>query len=182
MNIKEPLIFGKQKLVLNSAKNKYDYYQEEYNDNIQNNNEDMKSLDSFSFNSSYQTLRLSSAETRVSSIRYSKESINSFGTNQSYLTFLGEKNKNEKNYEPNCNIFLDNHKSDLEMEIKNSLRKLSEQYFLNSNKGYLFNYYCSPFIYNLSCKNDLFFLNKYKEVLNDNNIYKDCPFEYCKDK
>lgn len=29
MNIKEPLIFGKQKLVLNSAKNKYDNIEEE---------------------------------------------------------------------------------------------------------------------------------------------------------
>ena len=151
LNIKEPLIFGKQKLVMNSAKNKYDnIYDEEYY-NMQNNNEDMKSLDSF--NSSNQTLHLSSTET----------------------------NKSEKNFEEICNTIKNNSKSDLESQIKNSLRKLSEQYYLNGNKGYLFNYYCSPFMYNPSCRNNLYLLNKYKESLNDNVVYKDCPFELCED-
>ena len=173
LNIKAPLIFGKQKLVMNSAKNKYDYFEEEENINNQNNNnEDMKSLDSF--NSSNQTLRLSSAETGVSSIRNSKESINSFGYNQS---FFCEKNKNEKNSEEN-----NKNKNDLEMEIKTALKKLSEQYYLNDNKGSLFNYYCSPFINKSIYKRNLYGLNKYKENLSDNDIYKNCPFERCTDK
>jgi hypothetical protein len=119
----------------------------------------MKSLDSF--NSSNQTLHLSSTETGISSIRDSKGSINC-----------------EKNFEEICN----NSKSNLESQIKNSLRKLSEQYYLNDNKGYLFNYYCSPFIYNQSCRKNLYLLNNFKESLNDNIVYKDCPFELYEDK
>ena len=180
LNIKEPLIFGKQKLVMNSAKNKYDnIYDEEYY-NMQNNNEDMKSLDSF--NSSNQTLHLSTTETAVSSIRNSKDSYNSLVNNQSFQSFFIEKNKSEKNFEEICNTIKNNSKNDLESQIKNSLRKLSEQYYLNGNKGYLFNYYCSPFMYNPSCRNNLYLLNKYKESLNDNVVYKDCPFELCEDK
>jgi hypothetical protein len=176
LNIKEPLIFGKQKLVMNSAKNKYDYIQDEEYYNIQNNNEDMKSLDSF--NSSNQTMHLSSAETGVSSIRNSKDSINSFGINQSYQSFFIEKNKSEKFFEENYI----NDKTDLESQIKNSLRKISEQYYLNDNKGYLFNYYCSPFIYNQNSKRNLFSLDKFKESLTDNVVYKDCHFELYEDK
>ena len=176
LNIKEPLIFGKQKLVMNSAKNKYDYIQDEEYYNIQNNNEDMKSLDSF--NSSNQTMHLSSAETGVSSIRNSKDSINSFGNNQSYQSFFIEKNKSEKFFEENYI----NDKTDLESQIKNSLKKLSEQYYLNDNKGNLFNYYCSPFMYNPSCRNNLYLFNQFKESLSDNVVYKNCPFEICKDK
>ena len=159
LNIKEPLIFGKQKLVMNSAKNKYDYIQDEEYYNIQNNNEDMKSLDSF--NSSNQTMHLSSAETGISSIRNSKDSI-----------------KSEKFFEENYI----NDKSDLESQIKNSLKKLSEQYYLNDNKGNLFNYYCTPFMYNPSCRNNLYLFNQFKESLSDNVVYKNCPFEIYKDK
>ena len=176
LNIKEPLIFGKQKLVMNSAKNKYDFFQDEDYYNKQNSNEDMKSLDSF--NSSNQTLHLSSTETGISSIRDSKGSINSLINNKSHQSLFIEKNNCEKNFEEICN----NSKSNLESQIKNSLRKLSEQYYLNDNKGYLFNYYCSPFIYNQSCRKNLYLLNNFKESLNDNIVYKDCPFELYEDK
>ena len=73
LNIKEPLIFGKQKLVLNSAKNRFDYEDDDKINELGNGNiqlsDDRKSLDSL--NSSSQNQPLSTTETRVSSIRNS---------------------------------------------------------------------------------------------------------------
>ena len=78
LNTKEPLIFGKQKLVLNSAKNRFDFDDEDRLNELGNLYiqpvEDRKSLDSYN-------QPLSSTETGISSIRNSKESINSCGNN-----------------------------------------------------------------------------------------------------
>ena len=179
LNIKEPLIFGKQKLVLNSAKNRFEF---EDNDKINELGignmqlaEDRKSLDSL--NSMNQTQPLSTTETRFSSIRNSKESANTCG-NQS---FLGDKIK------PEINISnLKNEGNDLQLQIKDSLKKLAEQYYMNpnENKSPLFNYYCTPFLFNNSNKKDYFFPNNYQEkkeknenIENDGNLYRNCPFE-----
>lgn len=159
LNLKDSLIFGKQKLVLNSAKNRFDESDEETNNDLS-----MQSLDSF--NSLNQTSALSSSETRISSIRNSKESNNSISE---------EKGKNE-NFQENS---FDN---ELTSQIKDSLKKLSEQYYQCDNKTSLFNYYCSPFINKSIYKINLYGLNKYKENLSDNDIYKNCPFERCTDK
>ena len=179
LNIKEPLIFGKQKLVLNSAKNRFEF---EDNDKINELGignmqlaEDRKSLDSL--NSMNQTQPLSTTETRFSSIRNSKESANTCG-NQS---FLGDKIK------PEINISnLKNEGNDLQLQIKDSLKKLAEQYYMNpnENKSPLFNYYCTPFLFNNSNKKDYFFPNNFQEkkeknenIENDGNLYRNCPFE-----
>ena len=81
LNIKEPLIFGNQKLVLNSAKNRFDYEDDDKINDLGNGNiqlaEDRKSLDSL--NSTNQTQLLSSTDTRFSSIRNSKDSTNTCG-------------------------------------------------------------------------------------------------------
>ena len=162
LNIKEPLIFGKQRLVLNSAKNKYDNTEEEmFKENYSFHlYEDRKSLDSL--NLSNQTQNLSTTETGLSSLRNSKESNIS----------INNKIKQENNSDENNN--------ELNFQIMHSLKKMSEQYYQYDNKPNLFNYYCSAFIYNTNLKNDLIINNKYKEDVNNvNNIYKNCPFEIC---
>ena len=158
LNLKDSLIFGRQKLVLNSAKNRFDESDEETNNDLS-----MQSLDSF--NSLNQTSTLSSSETRVSSIRNSKESNNSISE---------EKGKNG-NFQENS---FDN---ELTSQIKDSLKKLSEQYYQCDNKTSLLNYYCSPFIYNSQNRKDFYIVNKIKENRNDNNFNNKCPFELCED-
>ena len=179
LNIKEPLIFGKQKLVLNSAKNRFDYEEYDKINELGNSNsqliEDRKSLDSL--NSLNQNRPSSSTETGISSVRNSKESTNSIGNN---YNFLGDKMKPEINY-----LNTDNDSNDLQLQIKDSLKKLSEQYYMNQNenKSSLFNYYCTPFLYtNYNNKKDFYIVNKYKENNEDNNQNRNCPFEPCKDK
>ena len=181
LNIKEPLIFGKQKLVLNSAKNRFDYDDYDKINELGNANtqlaEDRISLDSL--NSASQNQPSSSTETGVSSIRNSGDSLNSCGNIHS---FLGNKVK------PEINISnINGNANDLQLQIKDSLKKLSEQYYNNPNENSsLFNYYCAPFLYsnnNNNNKKDYYFVNKYKEnEENANNFYPNCPFEPCKDK
>ena len=144
LNIKEPLIFGKQKLVLNSAKNRFDYDEENKINELKNSNiqflEESKSLDSLNYFG--QNNSLSTPETSVSSIRNSKESSNS----QNNPSFLEDKIKPHIS----CSNIIDN-ENDLELQIKDSLKKLSEQYYMNNQNEYkssLFNYYCEPFLYN----------------------------------
>lgn len=159
LNTKEPLIFGKQKLVLNSAKNKYNYEEDEkINEiNMTQSNEDGKSLDSL--NLSTQNHSVSCAETGISSTRNSKDSSN-------------------------LNIKIDKN-IEFKLEIEDSLKKLSEKYYQYDNKSSLFNYYCSPFIYNSQNKKEYFNVDKCKEnykVHSDNYLYRNCPFEFCKEK
>ena len=105
LNIKEPLIFGKQRLVLNSAKNKYNYEEDEKINEIEKktsyeNRQSFDSLNSFNQNHS-----LSNAETEVSSIRNSKDSIN-------FNIKSDKSDKSDKNIE-------------FQLEIEDSLKKLS---------------------------------------------------------
>ena len=176
LNLKGQLTFGKQQLVLNSAKNKFEHNEEE-NINEINNNEEIKSLNSSSI--SNQTIPLSSAETGFSSKRNSNEFNNAYNNNYS---FFGDKNKNDVNN----NIINDSENcEDLQTQIKNSLKKLSEQYAYCDNKGSLFSYYCSPFLFKSHKRNNIFFENKDEENINDltkNDLYIKCPFESCKDK
>ena len=180
LNIKEPLIFGKQKLVLNSAKNRYDYDEDDKINELGNTSsqliEDRKSLDSL--NSASQNQLLSSTETGISSIRNSGDSLNSCGND---ISFLGDKVKREINI---TNINDDG--NDLQFQIKDSLKKLSQQYYNNQNENSsLFNYYCAPFLYSNNNKNkkDYYFVNKYKaNEENTKNFYQKCPFEPCKEK
>jgi hypothetical protein len=164
LNLKDSLIFGKQKLVMNSAKNRFDEIDEEKNNDLS-----LRSLDSS--NSLNQTSALSSSETGISSIRNSKESNNSIINNNSTSE---EKGKTEKDMD---NSF-DN---ELTSQIKDSLKKLSEQYYQSDNKTSLFNYYCSPFLNNSQNRKDFYFVNKIKENRNDNNLYNKCPFELCEE-
>jgi len=135
LNIKEPLIFGKQRLVLNSAKNKYNYEEDEKINEIEKktsyeNRQSFDSLNSFNQNHS-----LSNAETEVSSIRNSKDSIN-------FNIKSDKSDKSDKNIE-------------FQLEIEDCLKKLSKKYPIYNNKASIFNYYCSPFIYNSQNKKEL---------------------------
>lgn len=176
LNLKGQLTFGKQQLVLNSAKNKFEHNEEEKINEI-SNNEEIKSLNSSTI--SNQTLPLSSAETGFSSKRNSNEFNNAYNNNYS---FFGDKNKNDVNN----NIINDSENcEDLQTQIKNSLKKLSEQYAYRDYKGSLFSYYCSPFLFKSHKRNNIFFENKDEENINDltkNDLYIKCPFESCKDK
>ena len=164
LNIKEPLIFGKQRLVLNSAKNKYNYEEDEKINEIEKktsyeNRQSFDSLNSFNQNHS-----LSNAETEVSSIRNSRDSIN-------FIIKSDKSDKSDKNIE-------------FQLEIEDCLKKLSKKYPIYNNKASLFNYYCSPFIYNSQNKKELYDVNNYMEnngFINENNLYRNCPFEFCKD-
>ena len=167
MNTKEPLIFGKQKLVLNSAKNRFDYDDEEKVNDLGNMNfiEERKSLDSL--NTVSQNQGLSSTESGMSSMRNSKESLNSNGNNN---LFLGDKNKPENNL-----LDLNDDSIDLQDQIKDSLKKLSEQYYMTQyNNSSLFNYYCTPFLYNnYNMKNNYYENNEHGTDASFNS-----PFEY----
>ena len=176
LNLKGQLTFGKQQLVLNSAKNKFEHNEEEKINEI-SNNEEIKSLNSSTI--SNQTLPLSSAETGFSSKRNSNEFNNAYNNNYS---FFGDKNKNDVNN----NIINDSENcEDLQTQIKNSLKKLSEQYAYRDYKGSLFSYYCSPFLFKSHKRNNISFENKDEENINEltkNDLYIKCPFESCKDK
>ena len=141
MNLKGQLTFGKQQLVLNSAKNKFEHNEEE-NINEINNNEEIKSLNSSTISS--QTIPLSTAETGFNNITENSEDLNT--------------------------------------QIKNSLKKISEQYCQYDKKGSLFNYYCSPFLFKAHKRKNIFFDNKGETNINENDLYIKCPFESCKDK
>ena len=161
LNLKEPLIFGKQKLVLNSAKNKY--YDNDQDVKIQLGNSSSNLIKEQSLDS----LNLFSQNTGVSPIRNSKESLNSFGNNHS---FLGDKVK------PNIkNFYIKEDSNDLELQIKDSLKKISEQYSMDQyeNNNSRFNYYCTPFLYRNYNKNNLNFVNNNNETNTiNNNLYK----------
>ncbi len=174
LTIKEPLIFGKQKLVLNSAKNRFDYDDDDKGNGVINSTiqlaEDRKSLDSLNSNNHNQPL--SSTETGVSSIRNSKESLNSINNNYS---FLGDKIKPEFNY--SNKIENGNY---LQLQIKDSLKKLSEEYEMNpnENKSSLFNYYCTPFLSNNNYNKKDSSINTFPENYeNKGYLYQNCPFE-----
>ena len=167
MNTKEPLIFGKQKLVLNSAKNRFDYDNQEKINDLGNINfiDERKSLDSL--NSVSQNQGLSSTESGISSMRNSKESLNSNGNSNS---FLGDKTKSE-----NYSLNLNDDSIDLQLQIKDSLKKLSEQYYMSQyNNSSLFNYYCTPFLYNNYNIKNIYYGNSE----NSTDASRNSPFEY----
>ena len=182
------IIFGKQTLVLNSAKNKYENNDEDKINELSNmhfnNSDDLKSLDSSMI--SNQTIPLSMAETGLSSNRNSKELFN-ISNNYNYYNYNYNKITSYSFFDEktNDNIKKNEIYKEIEYQIKDSLKKLSEQYYQYDNKPSLFNYYCSPFIYNSKNKKNYFFVNKFEEnasVNSNDNSCLSCPFESCKDK
>ena len=142
---------------------------------MQNITDDKKSLNSSLLSS--QTQPLSTDETRVSSTRNSKEFLNT--NNNSNLN-----NRSNPEDRINSDINENGFNEELQLQIKNSLKKLSEQYYQYDNKPSLFNYYCSPFVYNPQNRSNFYFVNN-EENTNayyHHNLYIKCPFESCKEK
>lgn len=191
LGLQGTLTFGKQLLVLNSAKNKYEYNEEEKINELnkinamhnisRNNNEEMKSLNCSMI--SNLTQPISTAETGISSIRNSKEYFNTCNNDNINNNYnLGEKTKFDMD---NININTSDIWDNLNLQIEDSLKKLSEQYYQYDNQPSLFNYYCSPFIYNRQNRKDFYFVNKDEENFNSNNNDNyciKCPFESCNEK
>ena len=125
--------------MLNSAKNRFDYDDEEKANDLgkMNYKEERTSLDSL--NSFSQNQGLSSTESGISLMRNSKESSNSNGNNN---PFLENKSKVENN-----SFDSNDDSNDLQLLIKDSLKKMSEHYYMSqNNNSSLYNYYCTPFL------------------------------------
>lgn len=183
MSQKEPIIFGKQKLVFNSAKNRYD--DDETNEKINSfSNEDASSIN-----------RSDSSETGVSTIRNSGGSggiDENKGENKVYRhkSFLGDFKKPKIHQ-----IYEDNDSNDLLSEqIKYALKNMSIKYSNNNiSKSASFNYYCDfllnkniypednsfsfyPKSYTNNINNNITNNNKNNYALYYNNINQFCIF------
>ena len=97
------------------------------------------------------------------------------------MSFLGDKIKPEIH-----NLMSKEDVNDLDLQIKDSLKKLSEQFSKNTyeNQNNLFNYYCTPFLNRNYYKKDYYFVNNDNRETkgSNNNLYRICPFEVCKEK
>lgn len=151
LNYPEPIILGKQKLVFNSAKNRYDSNQNNIsekkdNPNINNNNIQINNAvnnNDFNHNNYLLTHNKDSINIRISGI--SDSSTNNSSTNSSYnSTSLGIKQK--ENFSK-LDSKMEN--SPLNIQIKYALKNMANFYgnnnpfFCNSK---ICNYYCSPFL------------------------------------
>ena len=148
VNYKEPIIFGNQKLVFNSAKNRYEdneldipnksniekfnnFYDIKY---VNNNEENINSDRSDSTITKNSSTRKDSHDSKdICSIKNNNEG------------FLGE------NKYPNLQNIYENEKNDILTEqIKIALKKLSNEFFVNNNshlnKSAILNYYCGNFV------------------------------------
>lgn len=151
LNYPEPIILGKQKLVFNSAKNRYDSNQNNIsekkdNPNINNNNIQINNAvnnNDFNHNNYLLTHNKDNINIRISGI--SDSSTNNSSTNSSYNpTPLGIKQK--ENFSK-LDTKMEN--SPFNIQIKYALKNMANFYgknnpfFCNSK---ICNYYCSPFL------------------------------------
>ena len=171
MKPKEPIIFGKQRLVFNSAKNKYDndneigYMKSDINcsNYLVRNKSYSNSADSFN--------EYESDDTAVSNAIISRESNSNnlnlnanrgnpvkFNKNENGEGFLGE------NKTPDVTkIYKEEDSQDLlTLQIKNALKKMEQEYYYNykfgKNKNGYNNYnYC-----------EYFFSHKFRENIDEN--------------
>ena len=127
LNPKKPIIFGKQQLVFNSAKNKYDN-EEDINikENIPTNKiNNIEDINSFNENDS--------EDTGLSTARNSNESNNSSNSLQKFIKkpFLGFLGENKK---PDEKKIYNNRDNDdlLTLQIKYALNKIKAQYSVNN--------------------------------------------------
>ena len=185
LNIKEPLVFGRQTLVLNSAKNRFDIEElKDLNQICENTyiDNNVKSLDNLNEYTHQQINSLSSTETGVSSIRNSKESNTSGNDNGEKISNISHSLSDKID---NNNINNDNYKetnNSLELEIKDSLKKMSTYYNINQNNNNspLFNYYCSSFFdNNINDKNISSFTQFHDNNVNSNNFSRTFPYDSC---
>ena len=173
LNNPEPVILGKQKLVFNSAKNRYDFNS---NSNIQQNlmcNEDIKiknNLQGYDNNVNYNNYIMSRNinDKEKLNIGISNGSTNASSFNSSYNSaFQGEKCKINKK-ESNQLTIDDINDSPLDVQIKYSLKNMTNLYAKtnpNFMKSKICNYFCFPFM-----NKDIFENNK-DNFYNCSNLY-----------
>ena len=175
MSQKEPIIFGKQKLVFNSAKNKYDS-DDEINDvnvnivnnsinsiNINNINKNnlneiklkSNSADSFNENESCDTAFSIAIISQDSNWSNNSNNLNYLinnsdaNKNKNFIGFLGENKIPDvkKIYKEDET----NHDLNLNLQIKFALKKMEQEYFLNYRNNKRNNYnYCEYFFNNIN--------------------------------
>ena len=173
MKPKEPIIFGKQRLVFNSAKNKYDNDNEiSYMKNDFNNTNYLLQNKSYS-NSADSFNEYESDDTAVSNAIISRESNSNnlnlnlnanrgnpvkFNKNENGEGFLGE------NKMPDVTkIYKEEDSQDLlTLQIKRALKKMEQEYYYNykfgkNNNGYNNYNYC-----------EYFFSHKFRENIDEN--------------
>ena len=173
LNNPEPVILGKQKLVFNSAKNRYDFNS---NSNIQQNlmcNEDIKiknNLQGYDNNVNYNNYIMSRNinDKEKLNIGISNGSTNASSFNSSYNSaFQGEKCEINKK-ESNPLTIDDINDSPLDVQIKYSLKNMTNLYAKtnpNFMKSKICNYFCFPFM-----NKDIFENNK-DNFYNCSNLY-----------
>ena len=159
---KNDIIFGKQKLVFNSAKNKYDCDEDAID--IKDNNS-INKINIIEENISFN--RSDSCETATSTAIISKDSNLSNISNNNvkipFLGFLGENNKPNENQ----NYFNNEPNDLLSLQINYTLNKISQQYANRNNdliKSPLSDYYCNYYLNNDNNNN-----NKNNNNNNNNN-------------
>ena len=154
---KEPIIFGKQKLVFNSAKNKYDN-DEDLVENVPsikaNTNKLNINIENNSYNSSDSFDTVTSTE-RISGIsngsNNSDNLINHIKNRfkDKIIGFLGEKNKPNKRQ-----IYkIDDNDNLLTLQIKYALSKMKSQYSVNNliiDKSLNSNFACDYYLSNIN--------------------------------
>jgi len=170
LNNPEPVILGKQKLVFNSAKNRYDF---NINSNIQQNltyNEDIKikrNLQGYNDNNNCIMSRNINDKEKLN-IGISNGSTNASSFNSSYNSaFQGEKCKINKK-ESNQLTINDINDSSLDVQIIYSLKNMTNLYAKtnpNFMKSKICNYFCFPFM-----NKDIFECNK-DNFYNCSNLY-----------
>ena len=154
LNNPEPIIFGKQKLVFNSAKNKY-----ETNQNLQNNIPEKEEISTnniqiYEYNNNdcknnIYSHNKDNIKNKISGI--SDGSTNNSSANSSYNSALqGERNKNKTKETENISLFDDKIKEQpIDMQVKYALKNMATSYgktnpYFMSSK--LCNFYCGPFL------------------------------------
>ena len=188
MSQKDPIIFGKQKLVFNSAKNKYDNDDEI---NILNNTNHLNEIklksnsdNSFNENESCDTAGSNAIISRDSNLSNNSNNntiINNEMNNNNYLTDVIRENKFIKNKNiggfllannktPDINkIYKEEDSQDLlTLQIKYALKKMEKEYFFRNKIENNNNYnYCEYFFSNNNNN-----LENYEEKQALKNLYK----------
>ena len=158
LNNPEPIIFGKQKLVFNSAKNRYDSKID--NEEMSNINNNIQIYDKNNNNDFfiYNPISIRNKENlKIQISGNSNGSSNNSSTNSSLNSVLhADKNKikqkeieKEKEKE-NIQIFNNMKDNPINIQVKYALENMANSYGNNNNPYFMMsklcNFYCSPFL------------------------------------
>ena len=159
LNNPEPIIFGKQKLVFNSAKNRYDSKLDNKEMSNINNNIQIYDKNNKKDFLIYNPISIRNKENlKIQISGNSNGSSNNSSTNSSLNSaFQGDKNKNkikQKEIEQdkekeNVQIFNNIKDNPINLQVKYALENMANFYGKNNpyfNMSKLYNFYCGPFL------------------------------------